>query len=149
MTKRHSATAFVAIKRQGLKSKPAHLEQAEKQLAIYRDIFAEITAKATPISGEDDDIIHYVVPKGCIHRAAGKTGFQMFDGEKYMKNALERIRELEAQLKAASQPQPSVLSEKECGLVNEQRKRCSSDTQGLLAIIERLTTCAVPDGRAS
>jgi hypothetical protein len=68
------------------------------QLKVYRDIFAEITAKATPLEFDPKDperIIAYRIPCGPLHRAAGKLGFQMFNGEAYLMAAQERIRELE------------------------------------------------------
>jgi hypothetical protein len=70
-------------------------------IALYRDIFAEITAKATALEFDPADperIIAYRVPCGPIHRAAGKLGFQMFDGDKYLAMAIEKIRELEAEV---------------------------------------------------
>lgn len=63
----------------------------------YRDAFAEITAKATPIEFDPADperITAYRVPCGPIHRAAGKLGFQMFDGERHLAAAVARIRTL-------------------------------------------------------
>ncbi len=58
-------------------------------IALYRDIFAEITAKAEPLMySAVDSISAYKVPVGPIHRAAGKLGFQMFDGEKHLADAL-------------------------------------------------------------
>lgn len=69
-------------------------------LAIYRDIFAEITAKATALEFDPADperITAYRVPCGPLHRAAGKLGFQMFDGEKFLAKAVETIRELETE----------------------------------------------------
>lgn len=75
----------------------------EDQLALYRDIFAEITAKATPLEFAPDDperITAYRVPCGPLHRAAGKLGFQMFDGERHLADAIAKIAELEALLYA-------------------------------------------------
>lgn len=61
-------------------------------VATYRDIFAEITAKAIPVSDPSSDdperVRHYIVPTGPIHRAAGKIGFQMFGGEELIKRLL-------------------------------------------------------------
>lgn len=72
-----------------------------ESVSIYRDIFAEITAKAIPVcdptSEDPDRVRHYIVPVGPIHRAAGRTGFQMFDGEKHLADAIAKIRELETQ----------------------------------------------------
>lgn len=76
----------------------------------YRDVFAEITAKATPIEFDPNDperITAYRVPCGPIHRAAGKVGFQMFNGEQHLTNAVAKIRELKTAL--------------------EQIKKCSRD----------------------
>lgn len=71
---------------------PAQQKQDPDLLATYRDIFAEITAKATPVcapAGDDPDRVrHYIVPTGPIHRAAGKLNFQMFDGEAHLARAI-------------------------------------------------------------
>lgn len=67
--------------------------------ALYRDIFAEITAKAQPLCEDATDpekITAYRVPVGPVHRAAGKLDFQMFDGEKRMQEMAARIAALEA-----------------------------------------------------
>jgi len=74
-------------------------EDAKPLLRLYRDCFNEITAKARPFLFDPNDperIIAYIVPCGPLHRAAGTLGHQMFDGEKYMEAATNRIRELEA-----------------------------------------------------
>jgi hypothetical protein len=79
----------------------------KEMLAIYRDIFAEITAKAKPYGEDVDDperVVNYIIPCGPIHRAAGKLGFQMFNGEKYLADAIARIAELEAQIEAMTHP---------------------------------------------
>jgi chaperonin cofactor prefoldin len=68
-------------------------EAAEGELAVWRDCFEEITAKAAPY-GADDPIKAYLIPAGPIHRAAGKTGCQAF-------GMGERIAELERQLAEA------------------------------------------------
>lgn len=70
-------------------------------VGLYRDAFAEITAKATPLEFDPKDperITAYRVPCGPIHRAAGKVAFQMFDGEQHLKNAVEKIAMLKAVL---------------------------------------------------
>lgn len=67
----------------------------------YRDVFAEITAKAVPIEFDPSDperITAYRVPCGPIHRAAGRVGFQMFNGEQHLTNAVAKIRELKSAL---------------------------------------------------
>lgn len=67
-------------------------------IALYRDIFAEITAKAIPVcaptSDDPERVRHYIVPVGPIHRAAGKLNFQMFNGEAHLKAATEENRRL-------------------------------------------------------
>jgi hypothetical protein len=68
-------------------------------VALYRDIFSEITAKATPLEFDPSDperITAYRVPCGPIHRAAGRLGYQMFGGEQYLAMAVEKIAELKA-----------------------------------------------------
>jgi hypothetical protein len=68
----------------------------------YRDIFAEITAKAQPECADESDperITAYWIPVGPIHRAAGKLGFQMFDGEAHMRELTERLESLEEALR--------------------------------------------------
>lgn len=79
------------------------LSMPEKEtLYKLRDAFLEITAKARPFLFDPKDperIIAYVIPCGPLHRAAGITG-QLFDGEKYMEAATDRIRELEAEIAA-------------------------------------------------
>lgn len=71
-------------------------------IALYRDIFVEITAKAIPVIDPDSDdperVRHYIIPVGPLHRAAGKLSVQMFDHEKYMKNVVERLRALEVKV---------------------------------------------------
>jgi hypothetical protein len=69
--------------------------------ALYRDIFAEITAKAQPLCEDGSDpekITGYRLPVGPLHRAAGNLSFQMFDGERHLTQAVNRIHELEAEL---------------------------------------------------
>jgi hypothetical protein len=63
------------------------------QVAMWRDCFAEITAKATPY-GSDDPIKAYIIPAGPLHRAAGKTDFQMFDGERFMTELTAHVRDM-------------------------------------------------------
>jgi hypothetical protein len=62
-------------------------------IALYRDIFAEITAKAAPVcdpsSDDPDRIRYYRIPVGPLHRAAGKLNFQMFDGEANLASAVK------------------------------------------------------------
>ncbi len=77
------------------------MSDASDQLAVYRDTFAEITAKATPLEHDPNDagrITAYRVPVGPIHRAAGRLGFQMFDGELHLQNAVADIAKLKAAL---------------------------------------------------
>jgi hypothetical protein len=67
---------------------------------IYRDIFAEITAKAIPHTDPESDdpemIDYYTIPVGPIHRAAGKVGFQMFDGGRPISSPpLKRLSDFE------------------------------------------------------
>lgn len=65
---------------------------------LYRDIFAEITAKVTPLTTDPNDperIMSYAIPAGPIHRAAGKAGFQMFGGEEAIKQWRERAEKAE------------------------------------------------------
>lgn len=72
-----------------------------EQIALYRDIFAEITAKAEPLCedrSDPDKVTGYRLPTGPLHRAAGKLSFQMFNGERHLTAAVERVRELEAGL---------------------------------------------------
>lgn len=68
-------------------------------VALYRDIFAEITAKAIPVcdpkSDDPERVRHYIVPVGPLHRAAGRLHFQMFNGEAHLARAVGRINELE------------------------------------------------------
>lgn len=71
-------------------------------IILYRDIFAEITAKEIPVSDPESDdperVRHYIVPVGPVHRAAGKLNFQMFDHEKYMRDVVTRLRDLESKV---------------------------------------------------
>lgn len=70
---------------------------ADEGVTVYRDIFAEITAKATALEFDPKDperIVAYRVPVGPIHRAAGKLGFQMFDGEAHLSAAVKDARDL-------------------------------------------------------
>lgn len=65
----------------------------------WRDCFAEITAKATPLTFDEKDperIISYAVPAGPIHRATGKMGFQFFGGEEAAKQWQQRAERAEA-----------------------------------------------------
>lgn len=86
------------------------------QLALYRDIFVEITAKATPLEFDPEDperITAYRIPCGPLHRAAGKLGFQMFDGERYLGAAIARAEAAEADWQAAeSQLAAAALRER-------------------------------------
>lgn len=74
--------------------------QADERLKLYRDIFAEITAKALPAydltSDDPERVCGYRLPVGPIHRAAGKLGFQLFNGEKYLADAVAEIARLKA-----------------------------------------------------
>ena len=77
------------------------------QIEVYRDIFNEITAKAVPFLTDPNDegrILSYVIPCGPLHRAAGNAGHQMFDGERHLAAAIERIAELEKQLRERPTP---------------------------------------------
>lgn len=71
-------------------------------IALYRDIFVEITAKAIPVTAPDSDdperVRHYIVPVGPLHRAAGKLSVQMFNHEAYMKDVVERLRQIEGRI---------------------------------------------------
>lgn len=71
-------------------------------IALYRDIFVEITAKAIPVTSPDSDdperVRHYIVPVGPLHRAAGKLSVQMFNHEAYMKDVVERLRQIEGRI---------------------------------------------------
>lgn len=70
----------------------------EGLIQVYRDVFAEITAKAIAQCDDENEpekITGYWLPVGPLHRAAGKLGFQMFDGEKHLAAAVARIAELE------------------------------------------------------
>lgn len=74
------------------------LEAIANKLAIYRDIFAEITAKAVPLCEDESDpekITGYQLPVGPLHRAAGKTGFQMFNGEQHLAKAANKLQRME------------------------------------------------------
>ncbi len=81
------------------------IAEQQKKIALYRDIFAEITAKAVPwFAPESDDperVRGYKLPVGPIHRAAGDLNFQMFDGERYLSEALATIATLTAALEEA------------------------------------------------
>lgn len=59
----------------------------EAQVAVWRDCFEEITAKATPY-GVDDPIKCYIIPAGPLYRAAGKTRCQAFDMDANLREAL-------------------------------------------------------------
>ena len=80
-------------------------------LAIYRDIFAEITAKAIAQyddTADPEKVTGYTLPVGPIHRAAGKLDFQMFNGEAHLRRAVERIDEIEAALARPSPPSDAI-----------------------------------------
>jgi hypothetical protein len=86
-------------------------ERLLKRANIWRDCFAEITAKATPFGAHQDDperIVSYIIPCGPIHRAAGKTNFQFFDGEQAVDRWRERALAAEAKLAAPSSPVPDA-----------------------------------------
>lgn len=74
--------------------------QADERLKLYRDIFSEITAKAIPVcdqnSNDPERVRHYIVPVGPLHRAAGKLGFQLFNGERHLADAVNEIARLKA-----------------------------------------------------
>jgi hypothetical protein len=101
---RDKARAAIAA----LDSHRASQAQGEDGLVeLYRDIFAEITAKAQPICGDPDDperITGYRLPVGPIHRAAGKLDFQMFDGEKHLAKAAAEILRLTSRADAMREP---------------------------------------------
>lgn len=82
-----------------LQAVPAEVGEKE---SVYRDIFAEITAKAQPLCEDESDpekITGYRLPVGPLHRAAGKTGFQMFNGEAHLARAVRDIDRLKTTLK--------------------------------------------------
>ncbi len=74
-------------------------DEARAANATYRDVFAEITAKAVP-AGDSDPVRHYRIQAGPIHRAAGKLGFQMFDGERHLARAVADLAAAEARASA-------------------------------------------------
>lgn len=85
-----------------------------KRVAEYRDIFAEITAKAVPLCEDETDpdrITGYRLSTGPIDRAAGRLGFQMFDGERIMTSLVAEVEELKRL--AALQPSPSPAGDVE------------------------------------
>lgn len=85
--------------------------QADERLKLYRDIFAEITTKAVPIcdptNNDPERVRHYHIPAGPLHRAAGKLGFQLFNGEQHLANAVAEI----ARLKALASPHEEAVRE--------------------------------------
>lgn len=72
--------------------------QADERLRLYRDIFAELTAKAIPscdpTSDDPERVRYYQLPVGPLHRAAGRLGFQLFNGEQYLAEAVREIARL-------------------------------------------------------
>jgi hypothetical protein len=84
--------------------------QADERLKLYRDIFAEITAKATavsdPTSDDPDRVRYYRIPVGPLHRAAGKLGFHLFNGERHLADAVKEIARLTNALSTTGQPKP-------------------------------------------
>lgn len=96
---------------------------AEK-IAQYRDIFAEITAKAIPYCGDASDpdrITGYRLRPGPLHRAAGKLGFQMFDGEERMASLVERNQKLKAALGKLSDAADEINAEQDRQLIDARR----------------------------
>jgi hypothetical protein len=91
-----------AVILRNLASSPALPAAGEVREALYRDIFAEITAKAIPVcdptSDDPERVRHYQLPVGPLHRAAGKLGFQMFNGEQHLVEAVKEIARLKAAL---------------------------------------------------
>jgi hypothetical protein len=100
-------TPFEPWARKKMAGAAAAIITLRKSGALYRDIFAEITAKAQPECADESDpekVTSYRLPVGPIHRAAGKLGFQMFDGEKHLARAvndLEALRKSEDELREA------------------------------------------------
>lgn len=94
-----------------------------EQIALYRDIFAEITAKAMPVcdpsSDDPERVRYYRLPVGPLHRAAGELGFQMFNGEQYLKAAVDEIARLKSIPPLSERRQFSLAGTgftlKECG----------------------------------
>lgn len=97
-------------------------------IATYRDIFAEITAKAAPLTNDGDRITSYAIPCGPIHRAAGKLGFQMFDGEKHMQEVLAKLVE---------ERQRAETTEAELATAYEVIELCRSALTGAPSLIAR------------
>lgn len=99
-------------------------EASRDLCATYRDIFAEITAKAIPYCGDASDperITGYRLHTGPLHRAAGKLGFQMFDGEARMSALVERNQALSGALKELSEAADDVNAEQDRQLADERR----------------------------
>lgn len=107
-----------------------------------RDIFCEITAKATPYgSGPPDDperVMMYLVPAGPIHRAAGKLGYQMFGGEQHLAQARAEIARLRSDMGI-------VLSA--LRMLEEATNETFDDEGGDVAAIER--KCSAPPSAVS
>lgn len=110
-------------------------------IVIYRDIFAEITAKAIPVcaptSDDPERVRHYIVPVGPIHRAAGKLNFQMFNGEVYLNAAVEEISRLKSifQERRGFSLDGTGFTLRDCGCIAD---RCEGRTDG---------TCHAPVSR--
>jgi hypothetical protein len=93
-------------------------------IKVYRDIFAEITAKAIPYCGDASDperITGYRLHTGPLHRAAGKLGFQMFDGEARMASLVERNQNLVSVLRELSEAADDINAEQDRQLTDARR----------------------------
>lgn len=91
---------------------------------VYRDIFAEITAKAIPYCGDASDperITGYRLHTGPLHRAAGKLGFQMFDGEARMASLVERNQNLASVLRELREAADDINAEQDRQLTGIRR----------------------------
>lgn len=100
-------------------------EGLQASCETYRDIFAEITAKAIPYCGDATDpdrITGYRLHTGPLHRAAGKLGFQMFDGEARMSALVERNRILVNALRELSDVADQINAEQDSQLSPEKEK---------------------------
>lgn len=110
----------------------ANWESLSAKCDTYRDIFAEITAKAIPYCGDASDpdrITGYRIHVGPIHRAAGKLGFQMFDGEERMSALVARNQALTAALKNLSDAADTINAEQDRQL-DDARKSFHHDPEG-------------------
>ena len=104
---------------------PAAWEAPPAACDGHRDASAEITAKAIPYCGDATDpdrITGYRLHTGPLHRAAGKLGFQMFDGEARMSALVERNHMLVNALRELSDVADQINAEQDTQLSPEKDK---------------------------